>query len=111
MRRPTGDLSETARILRVVTHPTEVIRRAELRIAERSPEATDRLSGVLLVSSAVAVSTGLLLIVVGVLIRVPALFLVGFILLAGGMAAASLEGLLEPETELIARIRKVLFRG
>jgi cobalamin biosynthesis protein CobD/CbiB len=107
---PTGDQSETVRILRAITHPTQVIRRVEQRVAERSPEAVDRLSGILLVSAAVGASTGLVLAVTGILIRVPSMFLLGAILVAGGMAAASLEGLLEPETELIARIRKLVNR-
>lgn len=114
MRRPgqpTGEaLSQTQRILRAVTHPTEVIRRADLRAAECPSVGSDRLSGILLLSAAVSVSSGLLLAVTGVLIRFPPMFLIGFILIAGGMSAASLEGLLEPETELIARIRKLLNR-
>jgi hypothetical protein len=110
VKRPTSDLSQTARLLRVVTHPTQVIQRRDVRAGERPSAASDRLSGILLVSAAVGASSGLVLAVTGILIRVPSMFLLGAILVAGGMAAASLEGLLEPETELIARIRRIVNR-
>lgn len=110
MKRPTGDLSQTARLLRVITNPTQVIQRRDVRAAERPSEPSAALSRLLLASAAVGASSGLLLVVVGVLIHVPQILLLGAVLGSGGMAAASLEGLLWPEPELLERIRRVVQR-
>lgn len=110
MKRPTSDLSATARLVRVVTHPTQVIRRADLRARVRPSGGLEAVSRVLLASTAVGGFTGLLLVVVGVSAGLPGVLLLGVLFFCGGMAALSFEGLLWPESELWARVRKAVGR-
>lgn len=93
--------SPTERFLRIVTHPTTIIRRAEVRKAEQvaTRRISPRASLVLLVVAAVLVFVGIVVAVLGVLIRLPGVLLAGLLLLSGGMASASLEGLLLPERD------------
>jgi hypothetical protein len=107
--------SPTERFLRVLTHPTQIIRRSDVVRAEQAEvrRISPRLSTGLLVAAAVLSGVGIGIAVFGVLIRVPWILLLGFVLLSAGMASASLEGLLLPERDesgMWAMIKKAVHR-
>lgn len=110
---PTGDHSETARLLRVVTHPTEVIRRVAVK-AERAGEASPRLLLILARWSVVLVIAGTVVVVLAFVIRpvvelaIP-LLIVGMLLISAGFCMATLECLIDPERpEIDQRLASVI---
>src|SRR5207237_914296 len=84
------DLTSTCR-LNPVTHPTEVIRRAELRLAQKGP---DRLLDGLVRGALILIPTGMFVSVLAAVNGFLGYLVLGVALIAAGCSLATLETLL-----------------